>query len=67
MEEWRAAIEGGVIRYHIEATSAGRATALVCYQFKTSDLLTKEAFRMVNGLITQSEQTKSGGELRRVC
>jgi len=57
MEEWREAIDGGSIRYRIEATSAGTATALVCYQFKSNDLMTKEVFRIASGLITQSVQT----------
>jgi len=57
MEEWREAIDGGTIRYHIEATAAGTATALVCYQFKSNDLMTKEVFRIANGLITQSVQS----------
>ena len=57
MEEWGEAIEGGSIRYRIQATAAGNATALVCYQFKSNDLLTKEVFRIASGLITQSVQT----------
>mgnify|MGYP000196197295 CR=1 FL=1 len=58
MAAWSEAIDGGSIRYRVEATAAGTATALVCYHFRSNDLLTKEVFRMVNGLITQSQQSK---------
>ena len=58
MDEWREAISGGTIRYHVQTTSAGAATAVVCYQFKENELLTREVFRIVNGLITASEQSK---------
>lgn len=58
MEAWAEAIDGGAIRYRIEDTAAGTATALVCYQFKSNELLTKEVFKIANGLITQSLQTK---------
>ncbi|MGE0282507.1 MAG: nuclear transport factor 2 family protein [Rhizobiaceae bacterium] len=66
MDAWREAIDGGAIRFRIDATAAGRATALVCYRFKSNDLLTREVFLMTRGLITQSEQSKVGdncGEL----
>jgi len=57
MKEWRAAIKGGNIRYRIETTSAGAAIALVCYEFRSNDLMTRESFRIAQGLITRSEQT----------
>lgn len=56
MEEWRVAIKGGSIRFQVESTSAGSATALVCYDFAANDLLTRESFTFVNGLITRSRQ-----------
>ena len=58
IDAWGEAIDGGSIRYRIEATAAGTATALVCYRFASNDLLTKEVFRIVSGLITRSVQTK---------
>jgi hypothetical protein len=58
MAEWREAIAGATIRYRIEKTAAGTATALVCYRFESNDLMTKEVFRIASGLITQSVQTK---------
>jgi len=58
MEEWRDAIAGGSVRFRVQSTAAGSATALVCYHFKSNDMLTKENFRIVGGLITQSDQTK---------
>lgn len=57
MDEWRSSMEGGSIRYQVETTSAGSATALVCYDFAANDLLARERFTFVNGLITRSRQT----------
>ena len=31
---------------------------MVCYHFKSNDMLTRESFLIVAGLITQSDQTK---------
>jgi hypothetical protein len=62
MDGWREAIDGGTIRFRIDSTAAGRATALVCYRFKSNDLLTREVFLMVRGLITRSEQSKVGDD-----
>jgi hypothetical protein len=56
MDEWRAAIDGGSIRYRIETTAAGSAIALVCYDFASNDLLTRETFTFVAGHITRSQQ-----------
>lgn len=58
MQEWGAAIKGGSIRYRIETTGAGQATAVVCYEFTSNEMMTRETFRMVSGLITRSDQAK---------
>lgn len=58
MAEWKDSIAGGTIRYRIESTAAGRASAIVCYHFKANDRMTRETFRFASGLITRSEQVK---------
>lgn len=57
MDEWSEAIKGGSIRYKVEGTAGGSATALVCYHFLSNDKLMREKFRFVSGRITYVQQS----------
>lgn len=56
LEEFAVAIEGGSIRYKIEQATANKAVALVCYQFASNDMLTRERFTFRQGLVATSVQ-----------
>jgi hypothetical protein len=56
MDEWADAIAGGTIQHRMEATSAGRVTALVCYRFTDNAMLTRESFALSATQIVSSVQ-----------
>lgn len=58
MGEWRLAIDGGNIRYKVEKTAGDTTTALACYHFPDNDMLVRETFRIEDGLIVESVQTR---------
>lgn len=58
INEFEAAIAGGSVRYRIESTAANTATALVCYDFVSNDLLTRERFTFARGQVVESVQSK---------
>ncbi len=58
MGEWRLAIEGGNIRHRIERTAGDTTTALACYHFPDNDMLVRETFKVADGLIVESVQTR---------
>lgn len=58
MGEWRLAIEGGNIRHRVEMTAGDTTTVLACYHFPDNDMLVRETFKVEDGLILESSQTR---------
>jgi hypothetical protein len=60
MSEWRIAIAGGGIHHKVEKTEGDVTTVRACYDFADNDILMRETFRIVNGLIVENTQTEIG-------
>jgi len=60
MSEWRIAIAGGGIRHKAEKTEGDATTVRACYDFADNDILMRETFRIVGGLIVENTQTEIG-------
>jgi hypothetical protein len=60
MSEWRIAIAGGGIRHKLEKTEGDTSTVRACYDFADNDILMRETFRIVGGLIVENTQTEIG-------
>ncbi|MIL10054.1 nuclear transport factor 2 family protein, partial [Salmonella enterica subsp. enterica] len=56
MSEFAQAMKGGKIRYRVERAAANSASALVCYNFASNDVLARESFTFQQGLIATSVQ-----------
>jgi hypothetical protein len=62
MSEWRIAIAGGGIRHKIEKTEGDLSTVRACYDFADNDILMRETFRIVGGLIVENTQSEIGDD-----
>src|SRR5262249_30600061 len=62
MSEWRIAIAGGGIRHKVEKTDGDTTTVRACYDFADNDILMRETFRIVGGLIVENTQTEIGDD-----
>ena len=60
MNEWRIAIAGGGIRHKLEKKEGDATTVRACYDFVDNDILMRETFRIVGGLIVENTQTEIG-------
>jgi len=56
MDEWKAAIAGGSIRHKQDSIAGPELTYRVCYAFANNALLTRETFKLDEGLIVSSVQ-----------
>src|SRR5262249_3547290 len=62
MSEWRIAIAGGGIRHKVEKTEGDTTMVRACYDFADNDILMRETFRIVGGLIVENTQTAIGDD-----